>query len=257
MSTIGLSLIIPAYNEQEVIQIALQEAHAALTRLGWDFEIIVVDDGCTDLTVQRVRQMMVDLSGIRLLSLPFNQGYGAALRTGFLQASKQFVAFTDADCQFYIEDLELLMNRTHLADIVVGNRADRQDPWLRKFYSRNYNRLVRTLLRTQVKDCDCALKVFHSNSLRQILPATDGFFINAEMLSKAHQQQMKIEQVDVRHRPRAAGVSKVSLIEIPKIMLRIAKYWYQSRRKPVPVAENVSYLAIGGEIAIEDAYGMA
>src|SRR5207247_6107528 len=95
------------------------------------------------------------------------------------------IAFTDADCQFYLDDLALLVDRADHDPIAVGYRIDRQDSWLRKFYSKGYNLLARVLLGGTVRDIDCALKVFRRDALAKILPETDGFLVNTEMLCTA------------------------------------------------------------------------
>ena len=81
-----------------------------------------------------------------------------------------------------------LLPLTDDAPVAVGYRLDRQDPWLRRFLSRGYNLLARTLLGTGVRDCDCALKVFRREALAELLPETGGFFVNTEMLARARQR---------------------------------------------------------------------
>ena len=85
----------------------------------------------------------------RLLRHETNRGYGAALRTGFEAARFDLVAFTDADCQFDLTDLDTLAALAAEYPIVAGYRVDRKDPWRRRFFSWGYNRLARTLLGTR------------------------------------------------------------------------------------------------------------
>src|SRR5262245_22075863 len=155
-----LSLVLPAFNEQDGLRQAIAEADHALSRLCADYEVLVVDDGSRDDTAAIAREEAAQRPHVRLLQHATNRGYGAALRTGFEAARFDLVAFTDADCQFHLDDLALLMRRTSDAPIVVGYRAERQDSWRRCFLSRGYNLLARTLLGTRVRDVDCALKVF-------------------------------------------------------------------------------------------------
>src|SRR5262245_53224188 len=95
-----LSLVIPAWNEQDTIRQAIQEAEAALRATVSDFEIIVVDDGSTDNTAEIVGAYAAANTRVRLIRHQHNLGYGAALRAGFEAARMHLVAFTDADCQF-------------------------------------------------------------------------------------------------------------------------------------------------------------
>ena len=104
--------------------------------------------------------------------------------------------------------------------------ASRQDSWLRKVYSRGYNLLVRTLLGTGVRDVDCALKVFRRDALAQLLPDSTGFFVNAEMLTRARQLQMGVAEIGVTHRPRRHGQSKVSVRDIPRTLAVLLPFWW-------------------------------
>jgi 4-amino-4-deoxy-L-arabinose transferase-like glycosyltransferase len=220
-----LSLVIPAYNEAAGIAQAVAEALAALARLTTNYEIIVVDDGSQDETAALVKQAAVN-PRVRLVQHPVNQGYGAALRTGFEAAQHERVAFTDADCQFHLDDLRPLLELAETNDVAVGRRVDRQDPASRRFASWGYNLLARTLLDTGVRDCDCALKVFRREALGQLLPETSGFFVNTEMLTRARQQGLCVAEAPVRHRPRLRGVSKVRFGDIPRTLAALLPFWW-------------------------------
>jgi glycosyltransferase involved in cell wall biosynthesis len=230
----GLSLVIPAYNEEEGIRQAIAEADEALLRLRFhphpdarvlDYEILVVDDGSCDATSEMVLEEASERPRVRLLRHEVNQGYGVALRTGFCAARQERVAFTDADCQFHLEDLGVLLSLTRTAAIAVGYRIARQDPWRRRFLSRGYNVLVRHLLGTRVRDCDCALKVFRRDILEDLLPRTPGFFVNAEMLTRAGQLGLRVAEAGVRHRPRLRGSSTVSLADVPRTLATLVPFW--------------------------------
>src|SRR5437899_1056135 len=104
-----LSLVLPAYNEAEGIGPAITEADAALSQFAGDYEILVVDDGSRDTTAAVVTELARERSRVRLLRHGCNRGYGAALRTGFEAARGERVAFTDADGQFDLAELERLV----------------------------------------------------------------------------------------------------------------------------------------------------
>lgn len=242
-----LSLILPAHNEEAVIVQAIAEARAAFDHLKIVGEILVVDDGSRDKTAELVRDLAKENTLLRLLSHGVNRGYGAALRTGFEAARGELVAFTDADCQFHLEDLSRLLPLVQSGkgtdphhDIVTGWREDRKDPPLRLFLSRGFNLLVDSILGIGVRDVDCALKVFRRESLGRILPENKGFFANTEMFVLARQEGLSIAEVGVRHRPRAAGSSKVNLMAIPRVLNRLLPFWWTrvlhnsdcSRREP-------------------------
>ncbi|MFQ3649813.1 MAG: glycosyltransferase [Gemmataceae bacterium] len=222
----SVSLVLPAWNEAAGIRQAVLEADEALTRLNADYEIIVVDDGSQDDTAAIVAEEATRHPRVRLVRHQTNRGYGAALRTGFAAAQGDYVAFTDADCQFFLEDLALMLPLAQSHPVVVGYRVDRQDPWRRKVLSRGYNLLARTLLGTVVRDIDCALKVFQREALQALLPESHGFFVNTEMLTRARQQGFAIAEVGVRHRPRVRGCSTVSWREVPRTLGQLLPFWW-------------------------------
>lgn len=242
MDANGLSLVIPAYNESAVIGRAIREAEAALGERVERFEILVVDDGSSDATAEVVRAALPRCAQTRLVQHTTNRGYGAALRTGFEAARFDLIAFTDADCQFDLRELGPMAELAAEVPIVAGYRADRKDPWRRRFLSRGYNLLARTLLGTRVRDCDCALKVFRREALANLLPESRGFFVNTEMLTRARQLGYAVREVPVTHRPRAGGVSKVSLREVPRTFRTLMTFWWREvvrgpRREPVTVLQ--------------------
>lgn len=222
----GLSLVIPAYNEAAVIARAVAEAEDALVAHFSQFEVLVVDDGSTDGTACEVGRIRAKAPHTQFIRHDVNRGYGAALRTGFEAANFELVAFTDADCQFDLAELPRLVRLTEEVPVVVGYRAERQDPWKRRFLSWGYNVMARALLGTRVRDVDCALKVFRRDVLGQLLPKSRGFFVNTEMMTRARQRNLEVAEVPVTHRPRAGGASKVSLSEVPRTARTLLSFWW-------------------------------
>jgi dolichol-phosphate mannosyltransferase len=222
-----LSLVIPAYNEESGIRQAVAEADEALARIASDYEILVVDDGSRDATAAVVAEEARLRPRVRLLRHATNQGYGAALQAGFAAARFEHVAFTDADCQFYIDDLASLLPLTEQNAVAVGYRLDRKDSPRRRLLSWCYNAAVRTLVGTRVRDVDCALKVFRRRALVDLLPESSGYFVNTEMLARARQLGHRVAEAGVRHRPRVRGTSKVSALrDVPRVARALLPFWW-------------------------------
>lgn len=243
-ATVGLkpsiSLVLPAYNEEAVIQQAIQEADDALAGLTDDYEVIVVDDGSSDRTKELAELEARTRPAVRVIAYGANRGYGAALRTGFAAATKQWIGFTDADCQFDVTELDRLTLLLRRHDIACGYRIDRQDHWLRCFYSRVYNTLVSAALGTGVRDCDCALKLFRREVIESTPIETNGFLVNAEILTKARLAGKSVVEVGVTHRPRPRGTSTVSVWHTIPVLLAMIRFWWSTILFPGSAPESAS-----------------
>lgn len=226
------SLVIPAYNEAEVIEQAIREATEALEALVPEYEIIVVDDGSSDETAAIIQSLADVDPRLHLIRHETNQGYGAALRNGFQAAVGEWIAFTDADCQFDLSELDRLILLANHYDAVCGYRIDRQDSKLRCFYSMVYNWIVRLMLGIRVRDVDCALKVFRRQVLRRVDLQSDGFLVNSDLLTQVRDLGGSIVEVGVTHRPRAAGQSTVSVRHIPIVLVSLLRFWWNQVHFP-------------------------
>jgi dolichol-phosphate mannosyltransferase len=222
----GLTLVLPAYNEAHAIAHSVRDAAAALAGLGISYEVLVVDDGSTDETAAIAGGVAHELPHVRVVSLEKNAGYGAALRHGFREAKYELLAFTDADGQFDLRELDRLLRLAQDHDLVCGFRIDRQDHWSRLVYSRGFNLLVRTLLGTRVRDCDCALKIFRREHILAMDLESKGYFFNAELLTKARLAGLTIAEVGVSHFPRLRGESKVSILHVFPVFLTLLRFWW-------------------------------
>lgn len=247
----GLSLILPAYNEADAIRHSIRAAVAALDELQVPYEVIVVDDGSSDETAALAREEAAQSPQVRVLSLEKNAGYGGALRHGFAAAQYDFLSFTDADGQFDLRELARLLTPAKEYDVVCGFRIDRRDHWTRKLYSRGYNLIVRTLLGTRVRDCDCALKIFRRSQIEALGLESNGFFINAELLAKARMAGLTVAEVGVNHFPRLRGESKVSIWHILPVLRTLLAFWWSKvmfSSSPTPAHVSVGRQAkwLGG-----------
>lgn len=246
----SLSLILPAWNESEVIVAAIEEADTALREIADQYEIIVVDDGSTDDTAALVQRVAAVNPAVKMVRHCPNQGYGAALRSGFAAAQMDLVAFTDADCQFDLSELDRFVLLSKRYDVVCGYRIDRKDTALRCLYSKTYNMMVRLLLGTGVRDVDCALKMFRRKSIKELRITGNGFLVNSEMLVQANQLGLSVVEVGVSHRPRTAGTSTVSIHHIPKVLASMARYWWNEVQFPAaPFSSDPPSPSGSGDVA--------
>lgn len=201
----SLSVILPALNEAENLRRGIGPAVAAVGALGVDWELLIVDDGSTDDTWAVIEGWQATDARIRGVRHAENQGYGAALRSGFQAATKERIFFTDADLQFDFAELPLLLRHADEHDIVAGYRRVRQDPLGRRLNAWAWGRLVDHLFDLGVRDVNCAFKVFRREVLSDAVILSNGAFVNTEILARARARGHSLVQVPVTHHPRRHG----------------------------------------------------
>jgi glycosyltransferase involved in cell wall biosynthesis len=223
-----LSYFFPAHNEAENIAQLVAEALEILPTLADRFEIIAVDDGSKDGTADIADRLAAEHPDVvRAVHHPTNLGYGAALRTGLRASRHELVAFTDGDRQFKLVDLGRLLDRraaeTPAPDAVVGYRLKRADPAVRLVYARAYRLALRLFYGLNVRDVDCACKLFRREALRGVRLESGGAFLSAELLIKLAALGRTVVEVGVPHYPRTAGRASGAN---PKVVLRAVRdFW--------------------------------
>jgi glycosyltransferase involved in cell wall biosynthesis len=201
----AVSFVLPAHNEEENITRAIESTVAVALRTCSAFEVIVVDDGSSDRTAELVEVCATRHPQVRLVQHSRNKGYGEALRSGFSHATQEFVFYTDADNQFEMQELPLLLAWADQADVVAGYRRVRRDPVFRRANAWCWNRLVRALFFVPVRDIDCAFKLYRRESLAAIEVESRGAMIDTEIMVKLARRGSTIVEVGVTHLPRTAG----------------------------------------------------
>jgi len=198
LSQLELSIIFPAYNEEDNIVETIQSAMLFLS--SYRAEIIVVDDGSTDATVQKLLPFQDKITIIRHSQ---NQGYGSALRSGFTHAQGEWIFFCDSDLQFPLDALYGFWKYIHEYDLIIGYRFPRQDPPIRIMNARIWRYLVNRSLGLAVRDINCAFKLIRASYLQSITLKAQGASINAELLLRLSSYRMI--QLPVKHVPRVRG----------------------------------------------------
>ncbi|MDR5683106.1 MAG: glycosyltransferase family 2 protein [Armatimonadota bacterium] len=201
----GISAFFPAHNEEGNVETTVRNAVDVLSALGVPFEVIVVDDGSIDGTADVVLRLQREDPRVRLVRHDRNRGYGAALRTGFAAARHEWVFFSDADAQFDLREIGRLLPQTHKADVVVGYRLRRRDPFHRKLFGRMWNLLVRALFGLRVRDIDCAFKLLRRSLVADLPLRSEGAFVSTELLCRLSHRGARIMEVGVSHYPRRWG----------------------------------------------------
>jgi glycosyltransferase involved in cell wall biosynthesis len=222
----GLSIVLPAYNEEANIEAAVRAALDLAPEIAREFEVIVVDDGSRDGTAEIIQSLVTDRHPVvRMLRHLDNKGFGAALRTGFSRARYEHVFYTDADRQFDIGELVYFVPLMRRFDVITGFRVYRYDTAFRIVASWGYNVLVRLLFRVKIRDVDCSFKVFRREVLDKITIESEDFFVDTELIAKARKWNFRIAEKGVRHYPRVAGETSVNAGDIPRTLRTVTRMW--------------------------------
>lgn len=232
--TRSISAVICVYNEEENVLPLLERTLAALRPLGRPFEVIFVDDGSRDRTCERLRSALASAPELVLVQLRRNFGQTLALQAGFDRARGDVIVTLDGDLQNDPADLPRLLDRIEAgADVVSGWRRNRQDKMLvRKIPSWIANRLIRFVTQVPIHDQGCSLKAYRRDVVERLSLWNDmhRFIAVLTMPTGA-----AIEEIEVRHHPRIAGVSKYGLSRIFKVVADLLTIQMLTRFRDSPL----------------------
>jgi glycosyltransferase involved in cell wall biosynthesis len=232
--TMDISVVLPVYNERDNLLPLLDELAAVLARMDKRFEIIAVDDGSRDGSVEILRQAATQRPYLRVIVFRRNAGQSAAFDAGFQAATGALVVTMDADRQNDPGDIPLLLAKLDEGfDVVTGWRRDRKDGLLlRRIPSLVANAFIRKLTGTQIHDLGCSLKIYRK-------PVTDELRLFGEMHRfisvLADGMGARVGEVVVNHRPRVAGQSKYGILRTIKVMLDMTTIWFMRRYQTKPI----------------------
>jgi glycosyltransferase involved in cell wall biosynthesis len=222
----SISVILPAFNEEANIEQAVKLSLEIMPDYFSEVEIIPVNDGSADATGALIERLADNDPRVRPVHHSVNRGYGAALRSGFEAVGGELIFFTDADNQFDLHEITLLIERLKEADMIIGYRIRRNDHFMRIVNAFLYNMLIRVLFGLKVRDIDCAFKLFRRDLLKEIKLESDGALISAELLIKAKMSGCSITEVGVHHFPRLTGEQTgANLKVILKAFVEIFKFY--------------------------------
>ena len=200
-----LSLVIPAYNEQENIPTLLQRVAAALAQTGRPFEVVIVDDGSTDDTPRLLAEGMRQYPWLRVLRMARNGGQSAAFEAGFDAARGEVIATIDADLQNDPEEIPRLLPLLDGFDMVTGWRRDRQDTPFRRWQSRQANRIRNWISEETVQDSASSLKLYKAHAIKglKLFNGAHRFFPTLVKM-----RGYTVREEPVKHSHRFAGTAK-------------------------------------------------
>jgi dolichyl-phosphate beta-glucosyltransferase len=201
-----LSLIVPAYNEATRLPATLRALQTYLAARPWRSEIVVVDDGSTDGTVEVTRAAVTPALPLRIVSLDVNRGKGAAVTRGVAEARGRYLGFIDADLPYALDDIDRAMARlADGADVVIGgrdlpgSRATVDYSAVRSLSTRMFAALVARLVLRGIPDTQCGFKWFKTAVARQLFSriTVTSFAFDVELLVLAQRWALRIDRIPV------------------------------------------------------------
>lgn len=224
------SVVIPFYNEAPNIATLLGEMRSVLEQMPGDFEILAVNDGSSDGTMEELLKVSSNWPALRPINHPRNRGQAAALWTGFSLARGQVVITLDGDGQNDPADIpRLLTCLEEGADMAAGIRVQRQDSRLRRVMSHIANAARSRILHDGMHDSGCALKAFRREVCHSFVPIRTLYSFMPAMAAAAG---FKVKEIPVNHRQRTAGVSKYGLGDMlwRPVVDMLGMWWFIRRR---------------------------
>jgi glycosyltransferase involved in cell wall biosynthesis len=207
---LSLSVFFPAYNDAASLPELLHRTFQVIPTLTSDFEVWVINDGSTDATAAVLAELSEYYAPrLKVVTHPTNQGYGAALNSGFAACTKELVFYTDGDGQYDVSEIGKLWKRMQPdVDVVNGYKLNRGDGWMRAFMGNVYNWIVRHLFKIKIRDVDCDFRLIRKTILDRILLRSHSGSICIELVKRIQNISGRFEEVGVHHYPRAHGRSQ-------------------------------------------------
>jgi len=205
----SISIFFPAFNDEQTIGELVRNALAILPEYSDDYEVLVINDGSADGTAQVLEDLSRHDAHVRPVHHEANRGYGGALQSGFENATKEFVFYTDGDGQYDVRELALLLPLMKPGvDVVNGYKSKRADSFHRVVIGKIYNRTARLLFRLPIRDVDCDFRLIRREALQGIGKISTSGAACLEMIRKLKANGAVFAEVEVSHYPRIHGRSQ-------------------------------------------------
>ena len=204
----SLSVFFPAYYDEHTIEGLTLRSIEAAKKLTDDYEIIIVDDHSPDRTGEIADRLAAEHPAVKAVHHDRNKGVGQALISGYANASKEYVFYTDGDAQYDVDELQRLAEHAADYDLVIGYRLNRAEGPGRTLISRSFNLLVFLLFGIYYRDIDCSFKLVRRRILDGFRFRSDSGFTDAELVIRARRLKARIKEIGVHHHPRRFGSSR-------------------------------------------------
>lgn len=225
----SVSVFYPCYNDWGTMGSMILLTAQTAERLGLDYDLTIVDDGSESHTAELLQEVEKEFPGVNIVRHEKNRGYGAALRSGFAAATKEWIFYTDGDAQYDVRELEVLLeNAGPGVDVVQGYKITRNDPLHRIVIGRIYHWIVKIAFGLKLRDVDCDFRLLRRAIFDQIELTSDSGVICAELMTKIQRARFRVIEVPVHHFQRAHGKSQFfNFRRIFRVVWQLSRLWYR------------------------------
>jgi glycosyltransferase involved in cell wall biosynthesis len=236
---VHLSIVIPFYDEEECAERVVRDLVQALRWRPWSSELVLIDNGSSDATASILAALAAELNQpkrwprLRILSFAENRGYGGAIRAGLAEATGEILGFTCGDGEVAARDLVRICRRLETGglDLCKGWRVGRMDGVFRLALSTGYHWLISKLFLTAVQDINGYPVLMRRKAYAQLELKQDDWIINVEILNQVRWRKLSLEEVIIRHLPRAGGRSHVRWYFPLLFAFELVRYRWRVRSK--------------------------
>lgn len=226
---LSLTIFFPVYNDWGTIGTMAALAVMTAEKVTEDYEVILVNDGSQQQTREILDFLEKKYPKLRVVHHEKNRGYGGALKTGFKEAKKEFVFYTDGDAQYDVRELlKLISAKTNGVDVVNGYKIKRHDPWYRIWIGKVYHGVTRFAFGFTIRDVDCDFRLMRRELFDKIKLEHNSGVICVEMVKKLHDIDAKFAEVPVNHFFRASGKSEFfNFRRVFRVGMDLAGLWWR------------------------------
>lgn len=248
----SLSIFFPVYNDWGTIGSMVAQAIATAEKLTDDYEVILVNDGSKQTTVDILNFLEKTYHKLRVIHHPQNRGYGGALKSGIKACKKDLIFYTDGDAQYDVSEMTRLFEKMKDdIDVVNGWKLKRSDPFYRVWIGKIYHYFTKWLFKFKIRDVDCDFRLMRREIFDHIKLESDSGLICVEMIKKITEAGYTFAEVPVTHHFRPSGKSEFfNFVRIFNVGIDMIKLWWkievkkQFAVKPKPARTAMEHPAL-------------
>lgn len=228
-----ISLAIPLYDEEENVEVVARELTEAFARAGFEYELILVDNGSRDRTGELIDELARENPAVRKVVVEENQGFGWGVLSGLKEARGKIVGFMGGDRQIHADDVVRVIRlalEDSSVDLTKVVRIERHDGVERALVTFFYNLLFRVLFRCPYRDINGTPKLLRRELLEELGLSSKDWFVDAEVMLKAQSEGARIGEIEVEFFEREKGASHVRPSAIVEFLRNMLRYRFQGKK---------------------------